>query len=97
MAKGRTSVSKVIRANVRAVYDAGPEQNDRYTVVLKPVWEANPGHSQCLGFNAQPTHPSYGISQFSECVVGRHLGKKIKFADLPEHLREHVVGRLAQD
>ena len=81
--------------DILAVYD-NPRYSDRYTVVLNKSWEANDGRFQCLGFNAIPTSPNAGISQFGECVNGSHLGIEIAFSSLPEDLQAHVIGRLEQ-
>lgn len=89
------SMKSIIKENVLRVYDSGPGTGDRYTVVLKKEWEASRGLSKCLGFNENPTHPSHGISQFSECKVGKHLGKRIAFTDLPKDLQRHVIGRIS--
>jgi hypothetical protein len=92
----KKSQKVIIKENILSVHDSGPNTGDRYTVVLNPKagWEANPGYHNCLGFNSDPTHPAHGISQFSECMRGRHLGKRIKFTDLPKDLQRHVIGRI---
>lgn len=45
-----------------------------------------------LATNDSPDHPQ-GVSQFSEYKEGPHLGKKIKFSDVPEHIQQHVIKR----
>jgi len=69
------------------IYDAGPNADDRYTVLL-------PGEGGALGLNANPDHPQHGISQWSEVVRGAHLGRRIAFADLPPAVRAHLQRRL---
>jgi hypothetical protein len=92
------NIPKIVKENVVGVYDAPRSQgSDHYTVVLSKDWTANPGFSSCLGFNDNPEHPAFGISQMSECRLGRHLGKKIKFTDLPKELQRHVIRRLKTD
>ena len=36
----------------------------------------------CLAMNAAPFHPQ-GFGQHAECMLGRHLGKRIDSKDLP--------------
>ena len=81
--------------DVIAIYDA-PEYGDRYTVVLDPSWEANPGYHLMLGMNEYPTSPNMGISQFTEGINGSHLGKLIEFESLPDDLQEHIIGRIEE-
>jgi hypothetical protein len=66
------------------VYDSEGEV-DRYTVVFMdtPACRENPKLLCCLGMNGSPFHPQ-GIGQHSGAMIGRHLGKRIRFADLPE-------------
>ncbi len=51
------------------VWDSGPEENDRYTVVFCGRYPKGTGYNrsyQYLGMNSQPFHPSYGICQHGE-------------------------------
>jgi len=58
------------------VWDAGPEENDRFTVVFCGRYRQRgiPKHTpwsqmpwfQYVGMNSQPFHPSYGICQHGE-------------------------------
>ena len=78
-----------------AIYD-NPRVADRFTVVLNERRRsAGKWLYTYLGVNECPTDPSYGFSQCGECVLGRHLGKKIKFEDLPEKTQKHVQERLS--
>lgn len=81
-------------------YDNGGESLDRYTVVFTNIGRANKsyrGRSLYLAMNAAPFHPQ-GIGQHGEHVGPidrpgyRHLGKKIRFADLPEDCKSLVIG-----
>jgi hypothetical protein len=77
------------------VYDAGDETVDRYTIVIQDKnWEANPGMRQFLGVDGMGGR---SFSQFGECREGSHLGKKIKFSDLPPETQKHVTMRLTTD
>ena len=79
------------------VYDNGGETADRYTVViLDRAWDTKPGYKAMLGLSDDPTHPQ-GFSQFTEGQDGPHLGKLIKFTDLPRNVQEHVKDRLTDE
>ena len=75
---------------------------DRYTIVFKdsrPNPDPNNPHRRlymCLGMNDTPENPSFGISQFGECILGKHLGKKIAFNDLPDNIQIHVNRRMLE-
>lgn len=63
-----------------ACYDNGGETIDRYTVVYTS--ENIGGVYACIGMSGNPMAPN-GFGQHSECVLGKHLGKRILFKDLP--------------
>lgn len=52
-------------------------------------------YRNCLGLSDNPRHPQ-GFSQFSVCQEGKHLGKKINFNDLSEHIQKHIISRLTE-
>lgn len=72
---------------IRAIYDAGDVFVDRYTILLED--------GSCLGVSVDPEHPQ-GVSQFSDCLPGPHLGQHIVFADLPTKVQVHVRRRLTE-
>lgn len=76
------------------VYDNGGETHDRYSVIHSSDMKNKDrsGNVDMLGMSSDPTHP-HGFSQFTSGVVGKHLGKKIKFDSLPERLQRHVKSR----
>jgi len=89
----RKSKEKGMPKDIVAVFDA-PRYADRYTVVLDPyIWNATPGYHPMLGLSEDPDWP-LGISQFSDGVPGRHLGRRISFRALPPRVQEHVIRRL---
>lgn len=62
-------------------YDNGGVTIDRYTVVFMD----SPEHDRlftALAMDESPFHPQ-GFGQHTEARPGRHLGKRIKFTDLP--------------
>lgn len=83
-----------------SAYDKGRAYGDRYTVIPEgkgwhPVINRQ-GRWQytALALNDNPTNPSYGFSQFTEAVKGRHLGRKVKFTDLPLNVQQHARERI---
>lgn len=78
-------------------YDRGGS-GDRYTMVYMD--ESRLDHSgkrlfSCFGMNETPAHPCYGIGMHSDCMIGPHLGKRIRFDQLPEECQK-TVRRLAE-
>lgn len=73
-----------------ACYDSGPNNGaDRYTVVYLNCPELH-GCFQCVGMSAAPFHPQ-GIGQHSAAKLGRHLGRRIKFSELPADCQQVVI------
>jgi hypothetical protein len=77
-----------------ACYDNGGKTVDRYTVVFNTKHDVQGKYNECLGLSSNPSDPQ-GFSQFSGCTLGRHLGKKVAFKDLPENIQKHVEVRIA--
>ena len=71
------------------IYDNGGKTLDRYTLLINDEPEMN---ALCL--SDSPTHPTHGFSQFTTAYEGDHLGKEIKFKDLPENVQKHALSRL---
>ena len=72
---------------IAKVFDNGGQTFDRYTIIFKE-------HSEALGLSNN-CDSSQGFSQFGVAIEGRHLGRQISFADLPENIRNHVRNRIA--
>ena len=73
---------------VIGVYDNGGRTIDRYTVVLNE--SGGFGLYGCFGLSNDPRF----FSQYSSCMIGAHLGKRIGWKNLPAILKEHVIDRL---
>lgn len=80
---------------VLACYDA-PKYADRYTVLIGGSLQdrANPRTVQYIGMSESPTNPQ-GFSQWGEMPSHSRAacGKKVRWLDLPESIRAHVVAR----
>jgi hypothetical protein len=70
-------------------YDNGGASFDRYTVVYMDAPENKPGTFQCVGMSERPFHPQ-GFGQHSSAMLGGHLGRRVRFADLPDDCRQVV-------
>lgn len=79
------------------VYDNGGKTADRYTVVFTGNYtHLTGGEHVVLGMDSNPFHPlGCGFYNTYPNQIDRptysHLGKKIKFEDLPEMCRKWVV------
>ena len=72
------------------VYDNGGKTLDRYTAVfLKSKYKVQgQWWYDCLGMS---TDPFNGFGQHGQCQLGRHLGKKIDFNELPKLCKQAVL------
>ena len=91
------TATKPIDDRIR-VYDTGPGTwCDRYTVVYLETKFVDARHGrgyQFIGMNSEPFHPQ-GFGQHGEVFrLGKHLGKRIKFADLPGKCQRLVLSDL---
>ena len=79
---------------IKSVWDNDGKTIDQYTVVFKSH-EGSTDKSlfDSLGLSIYPEHPQ-GFSQMGSCKVGDHLGKRIKFHDLPIQVIRHIVKRI---
>jgi hypothetical protein len=81
---------------VLACYDNGGKTCDRYTVLFGgSLWEPTMGRFvSFLGMSGAPTHPQ-GFSQWGEIDAScrRGCGHKVRWLDLPENIRQHVIAR----
>lgn len=71
-------------------YDSGPEFLDRYTVLYKDCPEYLPNSYGGRAMSDNPFHPQ-GFGQYIVAQAGNHLGKRIKFKDLPEDCKKLVL------
>jgi hypothetical protein len=79
--------------NVR-IYDNGGKTLDRYTAVYTDMPEAN-GLFSARGMCSNPFSPQ-GIGCFTSASPGRHLGKRIKFEELPEQCKKLILSDLEE-
>lgn len=83
---------------IKAIYDNGGKTIDRYTIAFDEItgYIESDGITQpkykCLTLSSDPDWPQ-GFSQWIECILGKHLGKKITFKELPENVQKHILPR----
>jgi len=82
----------ILGQRIRCYDNGGTDKGgtiDRFTV----VYMDEPIGSFCfeaVGMNGNPFHPQ-GFGQHVTAMPGKHLGKRIAFADLPEDCRKLVM------
>ena len=72
------------------IYDNGGRSFDRYTAVYVTEPKERDGSYPARGMSKNPFHPQ-GFGQSCSAKLGRHLGKLIKFDDLPEDCQKLVL------
>jgi hypothetical protein len=81
------------------IRDNGGKTFDRYTVVYDSVegmTSAGEALYWSVGMSSDPFHPQ-GFGQHGEAMRGKHLGKKIKFTQLPPDCQQLVRQDLAYE
>jgi hypothetical protein len=69
-------------------YDNGGDSYDRYTIVYLDDKQKDNMYG-CVGCSDNPFHP-LGFGQHGICMDGNHLGKPIRFSDLPDAVQTLV-------
>lgn len=82
------------KMKVIKVYDNEGESLDRFTIVLEKnhlvgLIGAKTAVHECIGMSLYPERAN-GYCQFSECVLGDHLGKEIAVEDLPQNVQDKL-------
>jgi len=70
-------------------YDDGGKSIDRFTVIYMDFPENRPNCFAAVGMNSEPFHPQ-GFGQHCTAMPGKHLGKRIPFAQLPPDCQKLV-------
>lgn len=75
-----------------------PRYADCYTMCFGgTLWEPGLGRDvMCLAMSHEPEHPQ-GVSMWGQMrAYNRNAMRKIRWLDLPEHIRKHVVRRATE-
>ncbi len=81
-------IKKALR-NVK-IYDNGGKTMDRYTAAYTDWEGAKEYYCTMRAMSSDPFH-ALGFGQMCEGQTGNHLGKRIKFADLPQSCQELIL------
>lgn len=82
------------QSNQIKIYDNGGKTLDRFTAVY--LFEVErPGLFGARGMCSHPTSPQ-GIGCYTSAMPGKHLGKLIKFKELPEACQKLILSDLPE-
>lgn len=83
--------------SIKSIWDNKEETADRYVIVFH---EKHPRETSKynlgLILSNNPDSPQ-GISLWGEVEEGRHLGEKIIWKSLPEHVQDHIIERIEEE
>lgn len=76
---------------LKSIYDNGGKTLDRYTIVTTDRFrKGGRWYYSCISASEN----GLGVFMWGECVVGRHLGKKVELTDLSEELQNRIINAL---
>lgn len=84
---GKTMKTERVNGHRVRCYDNGGF--DRFTAVYLDRPEG-PGTFQALGASERPFHPQ-GFGQHCAAALGRHLGRRVAFSDLPADVQRAIL------
>ena len=88
--------SEIVLNQRIACYDDGGKTYDRYTVVYLEQPENKPFIFAAVGMSAEPFHQQ-GLGQHCAAKPGKHLGRRIRFSDLPDDCKKLVLRDLTPE
>ena len=86
----RIPTNEIILGRPIRCYDNGGRSADRYTAVYLFSPERAYRSYSAVGMDDRPFHPQ-GIGMHCAAVPGKHLGKRIRFTDLPIDCQKAVT------
>lgn len=86
---------------VQSIWDNGGKTTAQYTVVVDDKWSGYNKHKDSNAMS-KDTHMVLCVdgeggrkfAQWKEDKEGKHLGKKVKWSDLPDETKKYVLGRI---
>jgi hypothetical protein len=75
------------------IYDNGGKSYDRITVIFKDRPEKQPGTFEAIG----ASETGAGFYQHTTAMPGRHLGKRVKFANLSSELQNRLKNEIEEN
>lgn len=77
------------------IYDNGGQSFDRFTAIYSGLPRERDGTFQARAMSENPFHP-LGFGQWTSAQPGRHLGKRIRFSELPVNCQKLILQDLEQ-
>jgi hypothetical protein len=80
---------------IKSIWDNKGDTIDRYTIVFKrgEFFPTTEEFLPSLSLSDDPESPQ-GVSASGNAIEGKHLGKKIKWEQLPINIRQHILRRI---
>lgn len=76
------------------IYDNRGKTLDRYTIAFRAVFNRGRKYWPFLGCNKEPFH-GIGYHGGSDAfLTGKHLGKRVRFEDVPEQVQQFIMQNL---
>jgi hypothetical protein len=83
--------AKIIKALKKVrIYDNQGETFDQFTAVFMMLPERQAGMFSAVGMSEHPFSPQ-GFGQHCPAMPGKHLGKQIKFQELPKDCQKLIL------
>jgi hypothetical protein len=83
-----SNANEIVNGQPIRCYDNGGKTADRYSVLFMGEPERG-GLYAALGMSRDPFSPQ-GVGQHTTAMPGRHLGKRVRLADLPPDCQKLV-------
>lgn len=78
---------------LKSIYDNGGKTLDRYTIVTTQRYKkSGRWYYDYIGASEN----GWGIFMWGECVLGRHLGKKVELGSLSKELQSRIINALKE-
>lgn len=76
---------------LKSIYDNGGKTLDRYTIVTTERHrKSGRWFYECIGASEN----GLGVFMWGECILGRHLGKKVQLEGLSKELQNRIINAL---
>jgi hypothetical protein len=95
------TANEIVNNHPIRIYDNGGKTIDRYSVLFMDTkrftraTQKGDFEYDCLGMDDSPFSPG-GFGQSCNAVPGRHLGKRIRFEELPPDCQKAVLQYLSE-
>lgn len=83
-------MQRVIDLSKVRIYDNQGESFDQYTAVYMDLPESREGCYAARAMSVNPFHPQ-GFGQYCTAMPGKHLGRRIRFDQLPVKCQKLII------